>query len=61
LSASLALLPPEVRAAQRPNRSPQMVGVLSMATLIYAIPIWFLVTRRKTFSVNGDAMARKLL
>jgi hypothetical protein len=63
LSASLALLPPEVRAtaAQRPNRSPQMVGVLSMATLLYAVPIWFLVTRRNVFSANGDAMARKLL
>jgi hypothetical protein len=63
LSASLALLPPEVRAAaaQRPNRSPQMVGVLSMATLLYAVPIWFLVTRRNVFSPNDDLMAPKLL
>ena len=50
VNASLALLPPAVRVTQSTHRSPQMISVLVMAALIYAIPIWFLVRRRAVFT-----------
>ncbi len=50
VDASLALFPPGVRATQSTHQSPQVVSVLVMAALIYAIPIWFLVRRRAVFT-----------
>jgi hypothetical protein len=50
VSASLAFLPPAVRTTHSAHHSPQMVGVLVIGALIYAIPIWFLVTRRAVFT-----------
>lgn len=54
LNASLALLPPGLRATHNTHQSPQMVGVLVLTTLIYAIPIWFLVRRRRAFSMSSE-------
>lgn len=50
VNASLEFLPPGVRATQGAHQSPQMVSVLVMAALIYAIPLWFLVRRRAVFT-----------
>ncbi|HEY6988912.1 MAG TPA: hypothetical protein VH369_11040 [Bryobacteraceae bacterium] len=50
LSAWLELLPPGLRTEQNANPSSQMVIMLLMSTLIYAIPIWFLVRRRAVFT-----------
>ena len=55
VNASLALLPPGVRATQSTHRSPQIVSALVMAALIYAIPIWFLVRRRAVFTGTPPA------
>jgi len=52
VNASLALLPPEIRATRSAQQSPQMVSVLIMTVLFYAIPIWFLVRRRRAFSMS---------
>jgi len=50
MSTWRGLLPPGLRTEQSANPSSQMMIMLLMSTLIYAIPIWFLVRRRAAFS-----------
>jgi hypothetical protein len=61
LNALIAVLPAEVRSAQSRDYPSTMVRWPLICALMYAVPIWFLVARRKAFLGSNDTMVRKLL